>query len=821
MSPLRKSTLPSRDSLTTYLAAAWLVFALAVVGGCGKAEKPASEKPGPTADQEAPADAQPPSTAEGVLQKMVAAYQNASSYADTGTVRLLADSPDGKIDDTAKFALTMVRPNKIRMEVYQAMVVCDGQQLHAAIEDLPGQVLVKEAPEKLTMRSVYTDRVLAATMSRGFAGASPQLMLMLADDPLKVLQQDAQEIILGEPGNIEGRPYHRVEIMRPDGRAVFWIDQHSYALRRIVFPTTELLRMLAREGEVHSVSLVADMHNAQLNTTIGPEAFRFEVPAAAELVKFFVPPHPAQLLGKKVPAFKFVDLAGNQVTPASLAGKIAVLDFWATWCTPCRASLPILSKVRQQYVDNGGVTMFAVSVDQPEVENKTLQDTFTELGVQVPMLRDMERNASTIFNTTGIPATFILDAAGVVQDYEIGGNPQLATVLPEKLDKLLAGQNIFQEPLAAYQKELEEYERSLDAPPEEQTPGEGAQDTTIEVPEAKIAQRTEPKTFRLSPLWNCTELTSPGNVLAVSSADGRPRLLVVDNWKSGAEIGPDGKLVANHQPAIDPREAMSNLRTAAGSDGRRYFAATSFAQQRYHLFDQDFKLLGSYPQDALENPHPGIADVMLGDLEGDGRIKAYVAYRDVVGVKAVSLTGELLWSNRAVIDVSQMAIGGPDAQGSRQLLCTNNSGGLAVVDAKGMRLEDIMVTWRFLHRISAADLTGDGQPEWCGMAVAGPGKNVAVGLNLKGEELWNYPLPDGVHRQPIELITPGQLSASVPGQWLLPGADGSIHILGADGRPLDQFNYGVELHGLATARFNGQPVLIVSSANGVEALRVE
>jgi hypothetical protein len=59
------------------------------------------------------------------------------------------------------------------------------------------------------------------------------------------------------------------------------------------------------------------------------------------------------------------------------------------------------------------------------------------------------------------------------------------------------------------------------------------------------------------------------------------------------------------------------------------------------------------------------------------------------------------------------------------------------------------------------------------------------------------------------------------GQWLLPGADGSIHILSADGRLFDKFNYGAALQGLATVEINGQPVLVVASANGLEAWRVE
>ncbi len=116
---------------------------------------------------------------------------------------------------------------------------------------------------------------------------------------------------------------------------------------------------------------------------------------------------------------------------------------------------------------------------------------------------------------------------------------------------------------------------------------------------------------------------------------------------------------------------------------------------------------------------------------------------------------------------------------------------------------------------------GDGQPEWCGLAADPPANNTAIGLNLQGEALWTYPLPSGVHQRVVEPAIAGRLAPSGHGQWLLSGTDGSIHIVAADGTPLDRFNYGVAFDGLATAELDGRPVLIVSSSNGLEAWRVE
>ena len=79
------------------------------------------------------------------------AYHNAQSYSDVATVHLVAEAGDKKLHDwKANFSLALVRPNKLRIEAYQAHVVCNGQKLFAVLNNLPGQVLVRPAPKYST-----------------------------------------------------------------------------------------------------------------------------------------------------------------------------------------------------------------------------------------------------------------------------------------------------------------------------------------------------------------------------------------------------------------------------------------------------------------------------------------------------------------------------------------------------------------------------------------------------------------------------------------------------------------------------------------------
>ncbi|GAF70454.1 unnamed protein product, partial [marine sediment metagenome] len=219
-------------------------------------------------------------TARGVLESMAAAYGKASSYEDIGAVRVRG--PKG--EKTASFSVTMVRPDKLRLHVNQAVVVSDGRQLHAAILDLPNQVLCKDLPARLTLDWLCADPILRRALIGGFAGAPPQLILLLTDDPLKVLLHGVAETALLEPDRIMDRDCHRVELKWPGGTSVFWIDRETHALRRVV----------ARGQRDDGLSLIAEFRDARLGGEVDPTAFQFATPQRAKLVEQFGRPQPEQ-----------------------------------------------------------------------------------------------------------------------------------------------------------------------------------------------------------------------------------------------------------------------------------------------------------------------------------------------------------------------------------------------------------------------------------------------------------------------------------------------------------------------------------------------
>src|SRR5487761_1628787 len=449
-------------------------------------------------------------SASEVLQRMVAAYHEACSYQDSAQVRLhfkkQREGTNDAVDQEWDYSIAFSRPHKLRMHVYQAVAVCDGKKLRSAVnlDEVAGQVLEVSAPDKLTSQNVFdADPLLARVLTQGGAAGPPLVLpLLLEEASLDPVLEGAEKPTLLLPEKIDGEVCYRVEVKRPDGRLVFWVDQKSFVLRRIEYPTDEFAKGVEeKEGRIAELSLTVEFRGAKLNADIEPTAFEFEAPEGAWLVRQFMVPPP--LLGQRIADFSFRGLDGQKVTRESLAGKVAVIDFWATWCGPCLQSLPNLQQVADRYQDGEKIVFLAVSVDNDDVTDEAVRKKFVETKLSLPIARDPNTAARNPFLVESLPTMVVLGPDGVVQDYENVFDPDLAETLPPKLENLLAGESIFEEALRQYA-----------------APAQSAGQPDSQVASAQIANRNEPGQLAMSSLWTCRDVKSPGNLLAVTEADG-------------------------------------------------------------------------------------------------------------------------------------------------------------------------------------------------------------------------------------------------------------------------------------------------------------
>ena len=789
---------PVSRPLFTLATFCTLALSLLALAGCNKAT---------------PKPLEPELTARQVMDRMVDAYRKAQTYTDSGQLRLSYRKQGGDVaTQAADDSITFARPNKLRIHCYQAIVVCDGRQLRATIADLPGQVLDVAAPAEIKRDDLYADEILTGVLTQGLAGESIQLALLMIPDPLQPILEGAKEPTLLPTAAIDGDDCYRVQVTRPDGNVVFWVD-HKHVLRRLEYPTEELQKQIAQHEQVPvtEVTLTADFKGARLNEKIADVAFEFALPQEAQLVKRFqVQPEPLhKLLGQKIGAFEFVDLEGRPVSRDSLSDKVVVIDFWATWCGWCFKGLPNLQQVYDKYRDDDRVAIITVSTDEVDVANSDLTAAFEKAKLTMPILRDVDQQSRSMFEVQGLPSMFVLGTDGTVQSIDVGYQPQLAVDLPRKLDRLLAGEDLYQQALREQEAKQQAFSTSLSG-------GNQGSDDSAEIPKAKIAPRSEPKKISLQPLWHSDEATRPGNILAVEEPDGRTQLFVNDGWRTVVALDGHGRLAARYELQIPDEAAISYLRTATDGQGNRYFAGSASAQQQLFLFDAGFKKLLSYP----DGEHAGISDLRLADMDGDGQPDLTVGYWGMVGVQSVTLDGQRRWADRALENVFCVAVTPPGADGRRGLLAADGRGMVVPIDDDGKDATPISLEGRFLRWVVAADLDQDGHTEYCAIASTKIGVEAAVGLSPTGEVLWTYDLPVGAQpNAALEMVAAGPLTGR-SGQWVLAGADGSVHILSADGKLLDQFHMGAAIGGLAVATINGRGALVVATDKGIDAWHV-
>ena len=122
---------------------------------------------------------------------------------------------------------------------------------------------------------------------------------------------------------------------------------------------------------------------------------------------------PAEVSGV-APGFTLVDMNGRSVSLADFKGKVVILDFWATWCPPCKREIPDFIKLQSEY-GSKGLQIVGIALDQPNKVQAFVKDN----GMNYPVLLGTDEVAANYGGVEAIPTTFIIDKNGkIVKNYE-------------------------------------------------------------------------------------------------------------------------------------------------------------------------------------------------------------------------------------------------------------------------------------------------------------------------------------------------------------------------------------------------------------------
>lgn len=128
-------------------------------------------------------------------------------------------------------------------------------------------------------------------------------------------------------------------------------------------------------------------------------------------------PARAVQVGESAPPFALPEMGGAEtVALADLSGKVVLLDFWASWCAPCREALPFYSDLHREFSDRGLVVL-AVNVDE---DLEDAQRFLEVLALGQPTVRDADWQVGRRYGVAVLPASVVIDRRGIVRGRHVG-----------------------------------------------------------------------------------------------------------------------------------------------------------------------------------------------------------------------------------------------------------------------------------------------------------------------------------------------------------------------------------------------------------------
>ena len=327
-------------------------------------------------------------SATDILQHVAAVYRDLRSY----EIRVTAQTVRGSDVSERHFAETGSGPEKYRVE----------------FENANGELRVGDGRDEWRFRpdtNEYAKTPLAAADGTHI-GALAEIDRHVR---LASIARQEQFLVNGNPV-----PIYVVNVVRdqwPRGS----IEGAEHTMYRIDLQTFVVYKAITYSPKATEILLYTI---GKWNQPLPEALFRFEPPASARAASLAsVLPAQKPLVGAVAPDFTLPDTGGHNVHLRELQGKVIIVDFWATWCPPCRAIMPHLQKM---YRDGEKRGLVVLGLDVGEDAN-TVEKFAREQSYTFPLLIGAEPDIAARYFVEAYPSTFVIDRLGHIVYRDLGG----------------------------------------------------------------------------------------------------------------------------------------------------------------------------------------------------------------------------------------------------------------------------------------------------------------------------------------------------------------------------------------------------------------
>ena len=360
----------------------------------------------------APARAAGSPDARAILDRVANTYRTLTSFHFAGKVAVDMSRPGAHQAFDFPIVAAAVKPNRSRTEMQNPnmgmIIVTDGRTLTTYSQQVNQYSLRPAPPHRAATDSAaamagpgsplarYFGITRALKSARWVGSRTLELGGRRAECDLVVVDYD--------------HPTNPGAVYSP---TTFWIEK---ARALVLRESTQVRVNNPAHGGAMDLAQTTTFTTARINEKVPDSLFTFRPPAGSTEVTQFSTEQTPNLTGQVASDFTLSDLAGKPVKLSSLRGKVVLLDFWATWCGPCRLEMPSIQKLHREFKTRGLVVL---GINQGEDVLK-VRPFLKKNGYDFGILLDAQQSVAGRYQVSSIPSLFIIDRTGTIRSHFVG-----------------------------------------------------------------------------------------------------------------------------------------------------------------------------------------------------------------------------------------------------------------------------------------------------------------------------------------------------------------------------------------------------------------